>query len=526
MSKTDFSVTLQTEKTTITRDHLHILSDLLIKRDISYVTISYTIGQKLHDIVHPHNLVSFAVTLSDSLKKRNLYVSPLYLIECFCGYQVFKHQHPENIKPPVWHNGVKSSLYRIVPKDEIHHLIELEVEHLQQSECKTEERIERIKDYLTQSGELLRSGTIVHMADLHFDSDDFLTETVKSTEFILEKVKTIEPYLAVIAGDVVHTRQLHDSEGLLKAIEFVSKMAQYCPVFILHGTRSHDGNNLDFLKTIRSVYPVYVSNSPEIVYFDGYSFSSTVTSPPKEINKNHLQIFSLPSGLPKKKDEISQALSLFSKTPKTRYSVLVSHGTVAGATNSSGYTFSNSLDIDYTIEELLTVNADWYLLGHIHKGQKIGDKIFYSGSIVRRASDETEDKGFWVHNLKDKTSEFIIIPTRRLIKIEVSTPEDLQAKIEAIKPSPEDILKVVITIPEDKINSPIEKEIHTILQSSKIGQIKLEKTIIPAHVVRIQGISKVPTLEEKCKKVAALLNIPVTESLFEKIQKAQFFGLS
>jgi DNA repair exonuclease SbcCD nuclease subunit len=220
-----------------------------------------------------------------------------------------------------------------------------------------------------------------------------------------------------------------------------------------------------------------------------------------------LQIFSLPSGLPKKKDEISQALSLFSKTPKTRYSVLVSHGTVAGATNSSGYTFSNSLDIDYTIEELLTVNADWYLLGHIHKGQKIGDKIFYSGSIVRRASDETEDKGFWVHNLKDKTSEFIIIPTRRLIKIEVSTPEDLQAKIEAIKPSPEDILKVVITIPEDKINSPIEKEIHTILQSSKIGQIKLEKTIIPAHVVRIQGISKVPTLEEKCKKVAALLNI-------------------
>jgi len=504
---------LENTVTTIGLDTLQKLTDLLHQRDTNRVSINHTIGKELYKVTKRSSKpVAAVITLSDKLRSKNIYVSPLYLLECLSGFLVFQHQNPETISPQAWQNAVKANLYKVVSQDEIQDLIELEMAYLEHTGLTLEDRIQRIRHYLTKTNGLPKTGLIVHTGDLHFDDDAFLDETVKSAEFILKKVEDTDPILVVIAGDIVHTRQLHDSTGLLKALEFITKLANVCPVFVLHGTKSHDGRNLNVFGNIKAIHPVYVSNSPEVVYFNGYEFL-------KSPDGSSIQILSLPLMEVTKTEELQKTFELFRKSPKTKHRIFVSHGTVKGASNSSGYL----PEADYTVEELLKLEAEMYLLGHIHKAQKMAEKIFYSGSIVRRNSDETEDKGFWIHDISNSHSEFIIIPTRRILKIEVSDMDDLKRALDELKPSPDDLVKVTLKIPEEKLKSLVEfeTEITAELKTAGITNVKLEKSIIPSHVVRVKGISSISTLEEKCKKVAEILNIPFTATLLEKLRMAQ-----
>ena len=50
-------------------------------------------------------------------------------------------------------------------------------------------------------------------------------------------------------------------------------------------------------------------------------------------------------------------------------------------------------------------------------------KIFYSGSPVYISRAESNDKGFWVHNLTDDTQAFVNVNPEPLPKIEVDKAE-------------------------------------------------------------------------------------------------------
>jgi DNA repair exonuclease SbcCD nuclease subunit len=83
------------------------------------------------------------------------------------------------------------------------------------------------------------------------------------------------------------------------------------------------------------------------------------------------------------------ALSMDAQCPV----ILVGHCNVTGAELSTGQTLLGQ-DIMVSKHDLDLARADYYALGHIHKAQESGPRIFYSGSIYHCNFGEVEKKSF------------------------------------------------------------------------------------------------------------------------------------
>jgi exonuclease SbcD len=498
------------------------LISLLKKRKNFSVQLNMLIGKELTRLISDSSsgkVLHTIISICSALSKQSVFVYPSFLLDCYVGYNNLKNIQTKNINMETWNNAISHVEEYLKDPEDIKTFIDIEMSMLESLGNKNEDRIARLKQLMGKiNSPTSNEFKIVHTADLHFENDDLLQETIKSAEFIISNAKEINPDLTVIAGDLVHSRQTHDSPALIEAASFVRKLTEICPVFIIQGTRNHDGNNLKILDSLKTVNELYISAVPEYIGFKNGRFLPNPSNP----ELSDLLILSLPLTMGiTNKHVISKTLQMFKDLKKPRFSILVSHGTVRGAVNSSDYIFSEA---DYSLEELKQTGATLCLLGHIHKAQHI-DNIYYSGSIVRRTIDETEDKGFFVHILKEHSSEsrFIKIPTRQVQKIEISSLEEIDV-LNKINPSQGDMVKVVIKLKENQPSNLIEYKVHEILQKYKDIEIKIEKSIIPEHKVRIQGISKIPSLIEKCIKTAELLNIPISDSLLEKITLVQNFS--
>lgn len=484
------------------------LIKLLSQKKKFSVKISYAIGREIFNIVHNSEYpLKAIINIHKELAKRSLWVHPLVLLDCYHGYLKLKDLPQNAITQAVWNDAIDNYVPEFKDKSELECFIETSIDSLEDLGNKQERRIQTLRELLAKYKNTAPL-KIIHTGDLHFEDDEYLPETIKSAEFIINKVKEIKPDLAIIAGDIVHSRQNHDSPGLIAAVEFIKKLAGFQPVFIITGTKNHDGLNLNILKYLKTEHNIYISEQPEIIYFSTNQFFTTR----QNYQESGLMIFSLPltSIEHSKKHEIIKTwIERFSRVEPESQAIFVSHCTVEQAATSSNYIFN---DIDFTIEDLRKIKAGLYLLGHIHRAQVIDGNIYYCGSIIRRNADEQEDKGFWVHEY-NKKSEFIVIPTRKIWNIEVHSMEELKG-LSSIPIKHDDIVKIKVKIKEgDSINITVQ-DIASIV---KTDNIKIEKSLIPEHKVRVQGISKITDLKEKCRKTAELLNIPWTDNIASKI---------
>ena len=108
---------------------------------------------------------------------------------------------------------------------------------------------------------------ILHCADLHIREND-LAEIDGCLRKIVTTAQEELPRLVVIAGDIFDSRDVKlDSQSAITAIGFVSALADICPVAIVIGTPSHDGNAPDIMRYSRGKkYDVTVSSLPEQLY--------------------------------------------------------------------------------------------------------------------------------------------------------------------------------------------------------------------------------------------------------------------
>ncbi|WP_353684513.1 hypothetical protein V4D30_01605 [Thermodesulfovibrio sp. 3907-1M] len=204
---------------------------------------------------------------------------------------------------------------------------------------------------------------------------------------------------------------------------------------------------------------------------------------------------------------IDESLKLDSSTPH----LFVSHGTVDKAVVNSGSVLP---EFDYTQESLEGLSVKWCLLGHIHRAQKIGSKIFYAGSPIRRQIGEDEPKGFWIHDLKKDSHNFVELPVRHIYQIEVS-----ENNIPELSYNPEDIVRVVVKLKENVNQDELLREVE---QRFKGDNVKIQKIVMPTHTVRVAGISKKTTLIEKCETLMKSIGIEMTDSLKNKIKIVEF----
>lgn len=249
------------------------------------------------------------------------------------------------------------------------------------------------------------------------------------------------------AGDVFDTR-IPKLETLQKGIEIFKKVK--IPVYAIYGNHER--------RTKEMTNPVELLLSADVIkYLHGNS---------KVFEKNGEKIQILGIGnIPDRyaKEAVDSAVKKF-VPEEGAYKILILHQTISEVLKTDGEELS--------LEYLENLPFDLIINGHIHKRmEKLGGKVLMPGStvITQLKKDETEPKGYYIHDTKTKKSEFVPIKCREFfheeMEFENASEEDVRKKvrgrIEELKARNKDavvLIKVKGTLKEGLLSSDIALE--------------------------------------------------------------------
>jgi len=319
---------------------------------------------------------------------------------------------------------------------------------------------------------------ILHTGDLHLQNGQILKEIKKCTDFLLEVAERERPDFTVIAGDLFDQNVPLGSEAAVTAIDFLQKLSNLCPVFIVKGTPSHEGTNLNSLERLTGVT---VFDTP-IQMKVGEATFSFLPAPTRAslltLRKNNETI----------EDLLRDILQGWGETAKVPH-ILVGHVTLRGSETSAGQQMAGR-DIELGVSDFALAKPTLVILGHIHKPQRWGN-IFYCGSLTRLNFGEEEEKGFWIHEINDSRveSRFIKVPARKMV---TQTWPD----VDLSSLGPGDGLRIIARVNEGENCdfSSLERE------AGERGIIlRIEKQVIPVVTRRTEAISRALTYEDKLR---------------------------
>ena len=230
-------------------------------------------------------------------------------------------------------------------------------------------------------------GTLLeaHIADIHFGSIDPKVQYDILKEQFLDKIFRLKLDIISINGDLFDHKFMSNSDVIMYAMDFIDRIVQYCrntgcTLILLHGTLSHDANQLKLF------YRYLNDNTVDVRIVEDARF---------EIVKNK-KILCIP--------ELYGRGSLFYNNlfyNSGLYDSAILHGTIAGST------YGKSIeDLDSSREPVFDINNFIYckgpvIAGHVHVAQCIKSDMYYTGSPIRDKFGEEQPKGFFllIHNL-------------------------------------------------------------------------------------------------------------------------------
>ena len=383
---------------------------------------------------------------------------------------------------------------------------------------------------------------ILHIADTHLN-DANLKDIESCTEEVVQVAHAEKPDLIVHCGDLFDSRMVRmDSDAGRYAINWMGRLADIAPVTYCLGTPSHDGRAPEILENIYAYHAIWVSTHPEQVHVckqevgrlalgrcpDPVAIVSVLPAPTK-------QFWQSESGIEQTDAEISNAigqiLSGFGAgvAPYDVPHILLGHWSVRGAAISDTQTMVGR-EIEIARDHIALATPDLVCLGHIHKAQQIGGKIFYSGSGHRANFGEMEEKGFWIHNVDrhSLSSTWHPVPSRKLVK------EDLDLTDGKLTPqtSPEawgidtsawdetTHVQLSIKVWQDEADmldrDAIKAFFAPALMDPKTPTLDLRITRVPRETVRSANILTLKTLPDKIKELAALRKEEVNGGILAK----------
>jgi exonuclease SbcD len=115
--------------------------------------------------------------------------------------------------------------------------------------------------------------------------------------------------------------------------------------------------------------------------------------------------------------------------------ILVGHWTISGAVTSSGQLLYGGTEPVLPLAELLALDFDAYLFGHIHKPQVLNEHPFvgYAGALQRVDFGEEKDpRGCWIVDLEARTHEWVDLPALRFWTVNLEDDQDVQAWLDGL----------------------------------------------------------------------------------------------
>lgn len=417
---------------------------------------------------------------------------------------------------------------------------------------------------------------IIHSADWHFNDRDH-DEIEQCVDFMITKAREEKPDLFVVSGDITDSQNLKlDSRSAKTICRQFSEMSDIAPVVNIIGTPSHDGKSAEILRYVKGTYPIHISEKPEqiyliqggrlvdssgLVFVDAAKVKAVITQIPTPTK----QYFQADSGIEAGDKAISNAMTallgaagVIAKEYHCPH-ILNGHFQVGGAYISETQQLVGR-DIEISADQLAMAVATICCLGHIHKQQVMGpDKnIFYPGSIQRRTFGETEDKGFYIHEVsmnpkslanpeddldtrREKAekllnssqyeerwllnSQFILTPTRQKLTIrEDFTKTDIETAdsfvCDFIFTSGESLkdafIKVEFKVWQDEAGIINQAEIERSFLDAGAARADINLIRIPRETVRAARVLTMNRLREKIIEMAALRQETVEDSILAK----------
>lgn len=220
-----------------------------------------------------------------------------------------------------------------------------------------------IKDYRPDTGSS-RPDSFLTIGDPHFKTSN-VRENTEMVKQICELVERRQPDFVVCLGDVLHDHQDVHLKPHCMAIDFIEKIAEMAPIYVLIGNHDRPDNN-DFLSEIHAFNGLKHRSNIEIV------------DTTQQYNIKGRQYTMVPYVQP---GRLQEALS---RTPDWKSSsAIFAHQEFKGA--KMGAKFSEIGDLwDRTWPLMIT--------GHIHEYQKLQLNLIYTGTPIQHGYGDTLDK--------------------------------------------------------------------------------------------------------------------------------------
>ena len=223
---------------------------------------------------------------------------------------------------------------------------------------------------------------LAHFGDTHIKNLKYHYEYRKVFEQAYEMLREQKVDYIIHCGDLAHTKTQLSPEYFELATEFLKNLADIAPTHIILG--NHDGNLRNSNRQDAITPIVDALDHPDLHL---HKFSGEVELD-HNVTLNVLSVF----------DETNWT----DPTDTDRINIALYHGAVNNSRTDLGWIMDHG-DHDVSVFD----KFDYALLGDIHKTNQCLNEtgtIRYCGSTIQQNHGETNDKGFLVWDIEDKTN--------------------------------------------------------------------------------------------------------------------------
>ena len=370
---------------------------------------------------------------------------------------------------------------------------------------------------------------VVHIADLHC-CREHQGEALKSLEFMGDILRSNPVDLVAIAGDTWDASMLNtEASGFNDFVTSIQKLADVAPVAMIYGTPSHDTDgSLEVFRKIRSRHSITILEAARPYFLENGNIVESSANPEAlifgipEPRKKHL-LANATAGKDETESAIRDAMQkvCFLLASERREHeglpcVMLYHGDIAGSSLQNDRTIERGTGITISIDDLASIKADYYALGHIHKPQQVGTlPAYYAGSIYPKDFGETHKAGFnlvKIEHGKEAEVQRVEFPHPQNEKIEAGSDfvpnADFTGK------------KIWLEITCTKEERALLDEDLLLAQLKSHGAVEGSRVTvneIPTETVRAAEITEASGVSDKYKVWASNTGLELKDSVLQKI---------
>ena len=288
----------------------------------------------------------------------------------------------------------------------------------------------------------------VHLSDIHWRGLTRHDEYKESFSKMFEEVRTLEPDVIFVGGDIVHSKTQGISPELIDCLSWwFTQMADICPTHIILG--NHDGLVMNKHRQDAITPIINALNHPQLFL---YKDSGTYPTGVPGFNWCVYSCFD-----EDKWDNV--------KPKAGDINIAVFHGGVNGSTTDIEWNIEGEVDVEFFKD------YDFVMLGDIHKLQYLDPekRVAYPGSTIQQNYGEDPGKGylFWeIENKDEFTSTFYEIPHSKPF-VTIDWTGDVKETVEHAKHHPNFARFRVRT--NSRISQAEIKHLHSLLKETKFA---------------------------------------------------------